>query len=38
MEKYDLKNKTVQFHNILFASTSRPDYEMDIYRKHKIRV
>ncbi|WP_288910785.1 hypothetical protein [uncultured Thomasclavelia sp.] len=29
MEKYDLKNKTVQLHNILFASTSSPDYEMD---------
>lgn len=29
MEKYNLKNKTVQLHNILFASTSRPDYEMD---------
>lgn len=28
MEKYDLKNKQVKFHNILFASTSEPDYEM----------
>lgn len=35
MEKYDLKNKTielkntVQLHNILYATTSSPDYEMD---------
>lgn len=28
MEKYDLKNNQVNFHNILFASTSEPDYEM----------
>lgn len=29
MEKYDLKNKNIELHNILYASTSRPCYEMN---------
>lgn len=29
MEKYDIKNKQIGLHNILFASTSYPDYQMD---------
>ncbi len=31
MEKYDLKGKDVKLHNILFATTSEPDYEMNRY-------
>ena len=29
MEKYDIKDKKINLHNVLFASTSEPDYQMD---------
>lgn len=29
MEKYEIKGKKIELHNILFASTSEPTYEMD---------
>ena len=30
MEKYNLKNKTdIKMHNILFATTTEKDYEME---------
>ena len=29
MEKYNLKNKEIKLHNILFATTSTIDYDME---------
>lgn len=28
MEKYNFKDKEIKLHNILFATTTKPDYEM----------
>ena len=34
MEKYNLKNKTdIKMHNVLFATTSERDYEMERLRE-----
>ena len=29
MEKYDLKDKEIKLHNVLYAITTPPDYEME---------
>lgn len=31
MEKYNFKKENIKFHNIVFATTSTPDYEMNRY-------